>query len=99
MSNFPCDPAPSTVPDPVKLYPHYYKDVRHLRHIDVYRVLKLWEVTDPSIAHAIKKLLAAGQRGAKDDAKDVKEAIDSLQRWQAMRVEDGLSIAKIPPAS
>ena len=37
---------------------------------------------------ALKKVLAAGKRGAKDDAKDVQEAIDSLQRWQVMREED-----------
>lgn len=67
---------------------HYKKDVRHLEMIDVYRVLDLFEVTNPALQHAIKKLLAAGGRGAKDWDKDVQEAIDSLVRAQQMRAED-----------
>lgn len=69
-------------------YPHYHKDVHHLKSIDVYRVLLLWDVTDPCLQHAIKKLLAAGQRGAKDVRKDVREAMVSCQRFLEMRVED-----------
>lgn len=70
-------------------HPHYHKDVRHLETIDVYRVLRLFNVTDPCIQHAVKKLLVAGGRGAgKDIAKDVQEAIDSLQRFQEMQAED-----------
>jgi hypothetical protein len=68
---------------------HYFKDVAHLNSIDVYRVLELFNVTNPSIAHAAKKLLVAGGRGAgKSIDKDIQEAIDSLVRWQAMRNED-----------
>jgi hypothetical protein len=70
-------------------HPHYHKDVRHLQTIDVYRVLALFNVTDPCIQHAVKKLLVAGGRGAgKDLSKDVQEAIDSLQRFQEMQTED-----------
>ena len=68
---------------------HYKKDVSDLEFIDVYRVLKLFNVTDPCLQHAIKKLLCSGQRGVKDSDKDIQEAIDSLQRYQDMRVEDG----------
>ena len=67
---------------------HYFKDVRHLESVDVYRVLTLFGVTDPCLQHAAKKVLCAGARGAKGTAKDVQEAIDSLARWQAMRAED-----------
>lgn len=67
---------------------HYFKDVSHLKLIDVYRVIELWEVEDPCIQHALKKLLVAGKRGAKDEAKDIQEAIDTLERWKAMREED-----------
>lgn len=70
-------------------HPHYHKNVRHLETIDVYRVLALFNVTDPCIQHAVKKLLVAGGRGAgKDINKDIQEAIDSLQRFQEMRAED-----------
>lgn len=67
---------------------HYKKDVRHLDMIDVYRVIELFEVTHPALQHALKKVLCAGDRGAKDWVKDVQEAIDSLNRALQMRAED-----------
>lgn len=71
-------------------YNCYYKNVRHLDGIDVYRVLELFNVTDPCLQHAIKKLLCAGKRGAKDEERDVEEAIDTLGRYQDMKVEEEL---------
>lgn len=68
---------------------HYFKDVSKLVAIDVYRVLELFEVVDPAIQHAVKKLLCAGGRGSKTMPQDVQEAIDSLNRWKEMRKEDG----------
>lgn len=57
--------------------------------MDVYRVLWAFEVTDPCLQHAIKKLLCAGQRGGgKTEAQDISEAIASLKRWQDMRREE-----------
>lgn len=68
---------------------HYFKDVARLETVDVYRVLSLFNVTDPCLQHAIKKLLVAGGRGGgKDISRDVQEAIDTLVRWHAMRAED-----------
>lgn len=69
-------------------HPHYFKPVAGLQYIDVYRTLQLFAVTDPCLQHAIKKLLVAGGRGAKDISQDVQEAIDTLERWNAMRKED-----------
>lgn len=69
-------------------YDHYYKSVKHLDRIDIYRVLELFNVTDPCVAHAIKKLLVSGGRGVKSEGKDIQEAIDSLLRWQEMRNEE-----------
>ncbi|MFZ2172380.1 MAG: hypothetical protein WAW61_22430 [Methylococcaceae bacterium] len=70
-------------------HPHYYKDVANLNSIDIYRVLELFEVSNPCLQHAIKKLLVAGSRGAgKDINQDIQEAIDSLERWQEMREEE-----------
>lgn len=89
-------PAPIEAPvqfgqRPARKHNHYFKDVSHLRTVDVYRVLALFNVTDPCIQHAVKKLLVAGGRGAgKDISRDIKEAIDSLQRWQEMRDEDAV---------
>ena len=70
-------------------YKHYQKNVEHLKWIDVYRVLVLFGVTNPCLQHAIKKLLCAGQRGVKDELKDVQEAIASLLRYLEMQTEDG----------
>ena len=63
---------------------HYFKDVSKLDKIDVYSVLSLFEVTDPCIQHAVKKLLCTGKRGHKDFNKDVQDAIDSLVRCQEL---------------
>lgn len=71
-----------------KKHNHYYKDVTHLAYIDVYRVLDLFNVTDPCLSHAVKKLLVAGGRGHKDISRDVQDVIDSCVRWQEMQQED-----------
>lgn len=67
---------------------HYFKDVQTLKSVDVYRVLVLFGVTNPCLQHAIKKLLCAGNRGVKDELKDVQEAIASLLRYLEMQTED-----------
>ena len=48
--------------------------------IDVYDVLRLFNVECPAMQHAIKKCLMPGVRGAKDKGKDKAEAIASIQR-------------------
>ena len=67
---------------------HYFKDVTHLKTIDVYRVLDLFGVSNPCVQHAVKKLLCSGQRGVKDTRQDVQEAITSLVRYLEMQKED-----------
>lgn len=61
---------------------------KHGIHIDVYDVLKAFKVNDQAIGHAVKKLLAAGQRGHKDELKDLREARDSITRAIDMSVID-----------
>lgn len=67
---------------------HYKKDISHLKTIDVYRVLDLYGVTHPALQHAAKKILCAGQRGAKDRERDLREAVDSVNRALQMIAED-----------
>ena len=70
-------------------YPAYYKDVSHLTSVDVYRVHRLFDVNDPVIHHASKKLLMAGARtGEKFEVDDIREARDTLTRWLDMEEED-----------
>lgn len=79
-------PAPPPV---VKPHSHYFKNVDHLTTLDVYRVLDLFAVTDGAIAHAVKKLLVAGRRGAgKSFEQDIKEVVDTLNRRLEMVKED-----------
>ena len=74
-----------------KKYSAYFKDVRHLDYIDVYRVVDLFECekNGHAISHAAKKLLLTGVRtGGKDIDTEIREAIDSLTRWLEMRAEN-----------
>jgi len=48
--------------------------------VDVYDVLVAFDVTCPATAHAIKKILCAGQRGHKSYTEDINEAVVSLER-------------------
>lgn len=54
--------------------------IDHIIYVDVYDVLTAFNVTNPAMAHAIKKMLAPGQRGAKDTIQDMNEAIQSIKR-------------------
>lgn len=60
---------------------HYHKDVSRYDTIDIYVICDLY-VDDKSgcIQHAVKKLLCGGKRGAKDEVKDLQEAMDTIQR-------------------
>ena len=69
-----------------RTYPHYFKDVSAVDAIDLYHVARLYDITDPALFHAFKKIACAGKRGAKDRAQDVQEAIDALKRWQELNV-------------
>lgn len=77
---------------------HYHKAVGHLQTVDIYRVLQMFDVTDPCLQHAAKKILCAGQRGTKTQDQDVQEAIDTLTRYQAMQAEDMARPAASTPA-
>lgn len=82
-----------------RIHNHYFKDVAHLQVVDVYRVLQLFNVADPCIQHAVKKLLVAGGRGAgKDIRQDVQEAIDTMERWKEMQTENG-PVPQISPCA
>ena len=70
-------------------YDKYFKDVRHLDTIDVYRVLDLFGVTDHALGHAAKKILLCGVRtGGKNEMQEIIEARDTLNRWIEMQTEN-----------
>ena len=79
---------------PEQKHSHYHKPCP-FDTIDVYRVFLLWSITDPCIQHAMKKLFVAGGRGGgKDISKDIRESIESLERWEAMRAEEAANAVK-----
>ena len=53
---------------------------------DPYRICLAYGL-DPVISQAVKKLLRSGRKH-KDTATDVREAITTLERWEAIRAED-----------
>lgn len=60
--------------------PNKYQRRVQSKIIDVYDVLVAWDVRNPAIQHAIKKLLQPGQRGNKDSLQDLNEALQSIIR-------------------
>ena len=64
----------------VRKHRHYFKDVSNIAEIDVYAVLKLFDVTDPCLQHIVKKALCAGKRGHKDMMEDLQNIIDTAIR-------------------
>ncbi len=63
----------------------YQKRIR-TETVDVYDVLNAYNVTCPAVAHAVKKLLMSGQRGAKNKLQDLAEARQAIDR--AIQLED-----------
>ncbi len=57
----------------------YHKDLKGVT-VDVYDVLKAFEVTDPALQHLIKKALCAGLRGHKNKDQDLQDILDSAKR-------------------
>jgi hypothetical protein len=58
----------------------YNREIKPGTFIDVYDVLYAFKVTDPCLQHLIKKALAVGQRGHKDNRQDLVDIRDSAQR-------------------
>ena len=57
----------------------YHRDLKGVT-VDVYDVLKAFEVTDPALQHLIKKALCAGLRGHKNKEQDLQDILDSAKR-------------------
>ena len=66
----------------------YIKNIKGV-DIDVYDILQGFEVVNPAIQHAIKKLLMPGTRGYKNKIQDLNEAKQSIER--AISLEEELN--------
>jgi len=58
----------------------YHREIKKGVLVDVYDVLSAFEVVNPAMQHALKKMLAPGKRGAKSTIQDMKEAMQSIER-------------------
>ena len=67
---------------------HYFRSVVGIDHIDIYRTLALFNVTNPCLQHITKKAMCAGKRGLKDFRQDLQEIIDTANRAMDMLDED-----------
>ena len=69
--------------------PKYNREIKQGVSVDVYDVLKAFDVTNPALQHLIKKALACGNRGHKDLMTDHKDIIDSAVRAKQLAESDG----------
>ena len=58
----------------------YMREILPEVWVDVYDVINAFDVTDGGFQHALKKMLAPGQRGHKDEAEDRKDIMASVKR-------------------
>jgi len=65
----------------------YHREIKKGVFVDVYDVLHAWKVTNPALAHLIKKALQPGERGHKTKAHDLRDIVESAKR--AVELEDG----------
>jgi hypothetical protein len=69
----------------------YNKKIRN-EIIDIYDVLIAFEVSNPAVQHAIKKLLMPGDRGYKTKIQDLEEAMFSIKRAIEIEKEENEQI-------
>lgn len=64
----------------------YQREIRPGVIVDVYDVLKAWNVTCPALQHLIKKALQPGARGHKTAAEDLDDIVASAIRARDLQV-------------
>lgn len=69
----------------------YQREIKKGVFVDVYDVLLAFGVTNPAMQHAIKKMLAPGQRGVKDAIQDMNEAMQSIERAKELESIDEMA--------
>lgn len=57
--------------------------------VDVYRVLTAFNIVEPELQHALKKLLCLGIRGKGDYNQDLSEAVLSLDKMRERKEQEG----------
>ena len=65
----------------------YLREIKPGVFVDVYSVLKAWDVRCPALQHLIKKALQAGNRGHKTLAEDMDDIVASANRARELSQE------------
>lgn len=65
----------------------YMREIAPGVWVDVYAVLKAWNVTNPALQHLIKKALQPGDRGHKTIEQDMQDIIDSAIRAKELEIK------------
>lgn len=65
----------------------YMREIAPGVWVDVYAVLKAWNVTNPALQHLIKKALQPGDRGHKTIVQDMQDIIDSAIRAKELEIK------------
>ncbi|BEU28742.1 MAG: DUF1905 domain-containing protein [Edwardsiella phage MSW-3] len=65
---------------PVAEKPNKYSRTVKGVSVDVYDILKAWDVTNPALQHLIKKALQCGERGHKSRVEDLDDILASAKR-------------------
>jgi hypothetical protein len=68
------------IPKNLTKFPHYFAKVPNFTHLDIYMVSEMFGLNSYQ-HHAVKKLVATGKRGTKDQVKDLQEAIATIEAW------------------
>jgi len=68
------------IPKNLTKFPHYFAKVSNFTHLDIYMVSEMFQLNSYQ-HHIIKKAIATGKRGAKDQVKDLEEVIATAEAW------------------
>lgn len=65
----------------------YHREIKPGVWVDIYDVLKAWNVTNPALQHLIKKAAQPGGRGHKTLEQDMQDIIDSAIRAKELEIK------------
>lgn len=66
----------------------YHREIKPGVQVDVYDVLRAWDVRNPALQHLIKKALQPGARGHKTLEQDMADIVASAKRAQELEGDE-----------
>ena len=75
-----CTSISKVTPKNLAKFPHYFAKVPNFTHLDIYMVSEMFQLNSYQ-HHCLKKIIATGKRGSKDQVKDLQEVIATVEAW------------------